>query len=52
MAITPYLFNEDVAGAMKFLSSAFGFKRYGTAMRGKDGKLNHAAMMLGSRDWS
>ena len=47
MPITPYLFYEDLAGALKFLSKAFGFKRYGKAMRGKDGKLNHAAMKFG-----
>jgi hypothetical protein len=46
MPITPYLF-YDLAGAMKFLSSAFGLKKYGRAMRGKDGKLNHAAMKFG-----
>ena len=48
MPITPYLYYEDIAGAMKFLSRAFGFKKYGAAMRGTDGKLNHAAMKLGS----
>jgi uncharacterized glyoxalase superfamily protein PhnB len=47
MPITPYLFYEDLAGAMKFLSKAFGLKRYGRAMRGKDGKINHAAMKFG-----
>jgi PhnB protein len=47
MAITPYLLYEDLSGAMKFLSKAFGFKNYGTAMRGKGGRLNHAAMKLG-----
>lgn len=47
MAITPYLFYEDVAGALRFLSKAFGFKQCGATMRGKDGKLSHAAMRLG-----
>ena len=47
MAITAYLFYEDVAGAQKFLAKAFGFKKYGASMRGEDGKLNHAAMSLG-----
>lgn len=47
MPITPYLFYEDLAGALKFLSKAFGFKKFGKAMRGKDGKLNHAAMKFG-----
>ena len=47
MAITPYLYYEDVAGALKWLSKAFGFKKYGTAMSGPDGKMNHAAMKSG-----
>ena len=47
MAITPYLYYEDVAGALNFLSKAFGFRRYGAPMKGPDGKLNHAAMKLG-----
>ena len=47
MTITPYLFYEDLAGAMQFLSRAFGLKKCGRVMRGKDGKLNHAAMKLG-----
>ena len=47
MAITAYLLYEDVAGALKFLSKAFGFKKHGRAMSGPDGKLNHAAMQLG-----
>ena len=47
MAIIPYLLYEDVAGALKFLSKAFGFKKYGSAYRGADGKINHAAMQLG-----
>jgi PhnB protein len=45
--ITPYLLHEDVAGAMRFLSKAFGFKKSGSAMSGKSGKLTHAAMKLG-----
>jgi uncharacterized glyoxalase superfamily protein PhnB len=47
MAITPYLYYADVAGALKFLSKVFGFRKCGTAMKGPDGKLNHAAMKLG-----
>ena len=47
MAITPYLLYEDVAGAMKFLSKAFGFKKYGAQNRTPDGTINHAAMQLG-----
>jgi PhnB protein len=47
MAITPYLFYEDVDGALKFLAKAFEFKKYGASNRGEDGKINHAAMQLG-----
>jgi uncharacterized glyoxalase superfamily protein PhnB len=48
MPITPYLYYEDVAGALKFLSQAFGFRKYGRPMARPDGKLNHAAMKLGT----
>jgi uncharacterized glyoxalase superfamily protein PhnB len=37
---------EDVAGAIKFLSKAFGLKKSGRAMSGKNGKLTHAAMKI------
>jgi PhnB protein len=47
MSITPYLYYEDIAAAMKFLAKAFGFRKYGVQMRGPDGKPNHAAMKLG-----
>ena len=47
MAITPYLYYEDVGGALKFLAKAFGFKKYGQQMKGDDGKINHAAMQFG-----
>ena len=47
MSITPYLLYEDVAGALKFLARAFGFRKFGAQMSGPDGKLNHAAMKLG-----
>ncbi len=47
MSITPYLLYEDVAGALKFLARAFGFRKYGAQMKGPDGKINHAAMKLG-----
>lgn len=47
MAITPYLLYEDVAGALKFLTKAFGFRKDGPAMSGPDGKIFHAAMRLG-----
>ena len=46
MAITAYLLYEDVAGALKFLSKAFGFKKHGRPMSGSDGKLQHASMQL------
>jgi uncharacterized glyoxalase superfamily protein PhnB len=29
MSITPYLLYEDVGGALKFLSKAFGFRKHG-----------------------
>ncbi len=48
MSITPYLYYEDIAGALKFLSKAFGFRKYGVQMKGPDGKINHAAMKLGN----
>src|SRR3979411_2214067 len=47
MAITPYLFYADVVGALKFLSKAFGFRKYAAQVLGPDGKINHAAMRLG-----
>jgi PhnB protein len=45
--ITPYLLYDDVAGAIGFLAKAFGFKKSGSAMSDKNGKLTHAAMKLG-----
>jgi uncharacterized glyoxalase superfamily protein PhnB len=47
MAITPYLYYEDVDEALKFLAKAFGFRKYGAQMRARDGKTNHAAMRRG-----
>ena len=47
MPIIPYLLYEDVAGAMKWLAKAFGFRKYGVSMKAPDGKINHAAMKLG-----
>src|SRR5262245_14478030 len=47
VAITPYLYYEDVGAALKWLAKAFGLKRAGPAMRGLDGRINHAAMKLG-----
>ena len=46
MAITPYLYYEDVAAALTFLSKAFGFEKFGESMTGPDGKVQHAAMKL------
>ena len=47
MAITPYLYYEDVGEALKFLTKAFGFRRFGAQVRRRDGKVNHAAMKFG-----
>jgi uncharacterized glyoxalase superfamily protein PhnB len=47
MAITPYLYYEDVGEALKFLAKAFGLRKSGTPMKGRDGKINHAVMTLG-----
>ena len=47
MAITPYLYYKDLNAALKFLSKAFGFRRYGATMLGPDGKITHAVMQLG-----
>ena len=48
MSIIPYLYYQNVAGALKFLAKAFGFRKYGVQMRRPDGKINHAAMKLGN----
>jgi uncharacterized glyoxalase superfamily protein PhnB len=48
MAITPYLYYEDVGRALRFLAKAFGLRKYGIQMRGVDRKINHAAMKLGA----
>lgn len=47
MSITAYLYYHDVAGALKFLAGAFGFRKYGVQMKGPGGKINHASMQLG-----
>jgi uncharacterized glyoxalase superfamily protein PhnB len=47
MAITPYLYYEDVGRALTFLAKAFGFRKHGVPMRGPDGKVRHAAMRFG-----
>lgn len=46
MAITPYLYYEDLPHTLKWLAKAFGFKTFGPTMR-RDGKLTHAAMKRG-----
>jgi uncharacterized glyoxalase superfamily protein PhnB len=46
MAVTPYLYYEDVSRALTFLAKAFGFRRFGRPMR-RDGKIVHAAMKAG-----
>ena len=43
----PAVMYRNVAGALKFLAKAFGFRKYGAQMRRPDGKINHAAMKLG-----
>ena len=45
--ITPYLLYEDVAGALEWLTRAFGFEEDGQRFHGPDGKVNHAAMKFG-----
>ncbi len=47
MPVTAYLYYENVAGALKFLARAFGFRKFGAQMSGPDGKVRHAAMKLG-----
>lgn len=47
MAITPYLYYEDLEGVLKFLSKAFGFRLAGRPVRKPNGRLTHAAMRLG-----
>lgn len=45
--ITPYLYYEDVAGALDWLSRAFGFREQ-NRMSGADGSVAHGAMALGA----
>ena len=44
--ITPYLYYEDVAGALDWLTRAFGFIEQ-TRMAGPDGNVAHGTMQLG-----
>ncbi len=47
MAITPYLYYEDLDAAMAWLTKALGLKRVGVRQKGPDGRTSHAAMQLG-----
>jgi PhnB protein len=44
--ITPYLLYEDVAGALDFLTRAFGFEEI-LRYTGPEGYVNHAEMRIG-----
>ncbi len=45
--ITPYLYYEDVAGALEWLARTFGFReRAEETLRSPDGKVIHSAMEL------
>jgi len=44
--VTPYLYYQDVAAALRFLSDAFGFREK-LRMPGPDGAIAHAEMTLG-----
>ena len=48
MAITPYLYYEDVDTALTFLAKAFGLREHGARMPAPDGRTSHATMKLGS----
>jgi uncharacterized glyoxalase superfamily protein PhnB len=47
MSITPYLYYEDVEGALGFLDHAFGFSQFGELIHDKSGRLTHAAARHG-----
>jgi uncharacterized glyoxalase superfamily protein PhnB len=46
VAITPYLYYENLPAAAKWLEKALGFRAYGPRMR-RGGKLTHASMKRG-----
>src|SRR3989442_8103141 len=46
MAITAYLFYEDVGGALKWLAKAFDFPKYGARVAGPDWKIKHTALQF------
>ena len=49
LPITPYLYYEDVAGALDWLSRVFGFReRKKETMRNPEGEVVHTAMELGA----
>jgi PhnB protein len=43
--VTPYLLYSDVAKALTWLGKAFGFLEVGDRFEGKDGTVQHAAMV-------
>jgi len=46
--VTPYLYYEDVAGALTWLSRVFGFReREKETMRGSEGRVLHSSMEIG-----
>ena len=46
--VTPYLFYEDVAGALSWLSRVFGLvEREVETMKNEEGKIVHSAMLIG-----
>ena len=47
--ITPYLLYEDCAGALEFLSNAFGFEE--TLRYEDNGNVTHAEMKVGGDSW-
>ena len=44
--VTPYLLYEDVAGALEWLSGAFGFQET-LRFTAEDGTVSHAEMQVG-----
>jgi PhnB protein len=44
-SVTPYLLYNDVGKALAWLSKAFGFLELGERFEGKDGTIQHAAMV-------
>ena len=44
--LTPYLLYKDVGKALDWLRKAFGFTEFGDRFEGKDGTVQHAAMII------